>query len=246
MGGLTLLPGEREVLRLHPSPLGWLPRYGLALLPAAWGAALWAVFHSARWLGRPQELAPIILGSPFAAHLWSLGGLLLGGQMLGLARRDSSPFWTAVGLGVAASVAAIVLPLPAEQTLPLLVAAGSVVLLLWAELRRLGTHHHVTNLRLVVRTSFPRRGERSERHAELSDVDVRQGPLGRLLDVGTLLPLATPPAPHPLRLVGTRRLRRVLHLVEVLVRQATASDYLRERQGLEAQQAEALAALQRR
>jgi hypothetical protein len=75
---------------------------------------------------------------------------------------------------------------------------------------------------------------------------VRQGPLGRLADAGTLLPVAAPPSAHPLRLVGVRPLRRVLHLAQVLVRQATATDYLRERQGLEQQQAEALAALQRR
>jgi hypothetical protein len=246
MGGLPLLPGEREVLRFHPSPLGWLPRYAAALVPALWGCALWGVFHSARWLARPHGLGPIFLGSPFAAHLWSLGGLLLGGQALSTVRRSRAPLWTALAVGATASLVAIPAPWPAEQTLPFLVVAGSAVLLLWAELRRLGTSHHLTTLRLVVRTSFPRRGENAERHAELSDVDVRQGPLGKLLDVGTLLPVATPPSPHPLRLIGVPRVRRVLRLVEVLVRQATATDYLRERQGLEVQQAEALAAPQRR
>jgi hypothetical protein len=125
-------------------------------------------------------------------------------------------------------------------------AAESVPLLAWAELRRLGTHHHVTNLRLVKRTTFPRRAEQAERHAELSDVDVRQGPLARAADVGTLLPLTSPPAAHPLRMAGVRPLARIRHLVEVLVRQATATEYLREQQGLERQQQEALAALQRR
>jgi hypothetical protein len=43
-----------------------------------------------------------------------------------------------------------------------------------------------------------------------------------------------------------RPLRRVHHLIEVLVRQATATEYLREKLDLERQQAEALAALHRR
>ncbi|HEX2065333.1 MAG TPA: hypothetical protein VHI93_00835, partial [Candidatus Thermoplasmatota archaeon] len=234
-----------EVLRRHPSPLGWLPRYGVALLPALWGAALWALFHAAFWQDS-AGLRRVVVGSPFAAHLDALAGLLLGGWLLARLRGRRVFLHVAAALAAAASLGTLLGGLPEREALPLLVAAGSLPLLAWAELARLGTHHHATTLRLVVRTTFPRRTEQAARHAELSDIDVRQGVLGRLLDTGTLLPLAAPPAPRPLRLVGVRPLRRVLRLVEVLVRQATATDYLRERQGLERQHAEALAALQRR
>lgn len=238
MGGPTLLPGEREVLRLRPSPLGWLRRYAVALLPAAWGGALWLAFQSAAW--RAGHHTP-----PFV-HFLGIAGLAAGGLVLAAATRRRLPFVLAAVLAVGATVLAASLRAEATQALSLTYALASVPLLAWAELRRLGTRYHVTTLRLMARTTFPRRSEQVERHAELTDVDVRQGPLGRLLDVGTLAPLAAPPSPQPLRLAGVRPLRRVLHLVEVLVRQATATDYLRERQGLERQQAEALAALHRR
>jgi hypothetical protein len=238
MGGLVPLPGEREVLRSHPSPLGWLPRYALALLPAAWGGLLWLLFRSASWASAPRPASLV--------HFVAVAGLGAGGLLLAAARRDRLPLALAIAIGLAASILAVALRAQPTDALPLAYALAAVPLLAWAELGRLGTHHHVTNLRLVVRTTFPRRGEQAERHAELADIDVRQGILGRLADVGTLLPVATPPPPRPLRLVGVRPLRRVLRLVEVLVRQATATDYLRERQGLERQQAEALAALQRR
>lgn len=242
--GLQLMPGEREVLRFRPSPLGWLGRYGAALLPALWGLALWAIFHSAAW--HDGGLRALVLGSVFAAHVDALGGLALGGWALARLRRQPGLLVLGLGLGVAASFVVILAGAQPTEGLPWTVAAGSLPLLAWAELSRLGTHHHVTNLRLVKRTTFPRRDEQAERHAELSDIDVKQSPLARPLDVGTLLPLTTPPATHPLRLVGARPLRRILHLLEVLVRQATATDYLREQQGLERQQQEALAALQRR
>ncbi|MEA3143565.1 MAG: hypothetical protein QOG31_889 [Thermoplasmata archaeon] len=245
MGGLTPLPGEREVLRRHPSPLGWLRRYAVALLPALWGGALWLLFHAPAWRDA-GNFRRIFLGSQFAAHLDALAGLALGGFLLNRLLGRRAFLNVAAAVGVAASLGTLLARLPERESLPLLVTASSLPLLAWAELARLGTHHHVTNLRLIVRTTFPRRTEQAERHAELSDIDVRQGPLGKLTDTGTLLPLAAPPSPHPLRLVGVRPLRRVLRLVEVLVRQATATDYLRERQGLERQQAEALAALQRR
>jgi hypothetical protein len=244
MGGLQLLPGEREVLRFRPSPLGWLPRYGSALLPAAWGGILWFVFHSTAW--RDGGLRSLVLGTVFAAHVDVLCGLLLGGWALSRLRRQQGLLALSAILGVAASLMVIFAGAKPTDGLPVALAAESVPLLAWAELRRLGTHHHITNLRLIKRTTFPKRAEQVERHAELSDVDIRQGPLARAADVGTLLPLTTPTAAQPLRLAGVRPLKRIRHLVEVLVRQATASDYLREQQGLERQQQEALAALQRR
>jgi hypothetical protein len=245
MGGLTPLPREREVLRSRPHPLGWLRHYAAALLPVAWGGVLWLLFHAPAWQDT-GGFRRILVGSQFAAHLDSLAGLALGGLFLSKALRRRAFLHTALAIGAAASLWVLLTGANERDALPLLVAASGVPLLAWAELRRLGTHHHVTTLRLVVRTTFPRRGERVERHAELGDVDVRQGPLGKLFDVGTLLPVATSPSPHPLRLVGVRPLRRVLRLVEVLVRQATATEYLRKELGLERQQAEALAALQRR
>lgn len=244
MGGLTLLPGEREVLRLHPHPLGWLRRYAVALLPAAWGGFLWWLYHAAFWQDS-ETLRRVVVGSPFAAHLAMLAGLALGGYALGKLLRPSA-LYAALGIGVAASASTLVAGYDPRLALPIFVAASAVSALTWAELSRLGTHHHVTTLRLVERTTFPRRSEQAERHAELGDVDVKQGPLGRLADVGTLLPVANPPPARPLRLVGVRPLRRVRHLIGVLVRQATATDYLRERLDLERQQAEALAALHRR
>lgn len=245
MGGLTLLPGEREVRHSHPHPLGWLRHYSLALLPLAWAELLWLLYHSPAWRDTPG-LSRIVLGSRFAAHLDALAGLWLGGLLLSRMLRRPSFLATALGIGAAASLLTLVVGADERNAIPLLVAASALPILAWAELRRLGTHHHLTTLRLVVRTTFPRRAERIERHAELGDIDVRQGPMGRLLDVGTLLPVGNPPSAHPLRLAGVRPLRRVLRLVEILVRQATATEYLREELGLERQQAEALAALQRR
>jgi len=247
MGGLVLLPGEREVLRLHPSPLGWLGRYGIALLPAVWAGILWTAFHSPGWTAPERSFRSIVVGSQFAAHLWSIGGLALGGWMLAVVRRSRAVFRLALAIGLLATLLVLLARAPEREALPLAVATASLPLLAWAEGVRWSRTHHITTLRLVSRTTFPRRSEQAERHAELADIDLLQGPLGRLADVGTLQPVAAPPAPaSTLRLVGVPRVRRVARLVQVLVRQATATDYLREQQGLDREQAEALAALQRR
>jgi hypothetical protein len=268
MGSLVLLPGEREVLCRRPSPAGWIPRYALALLPALWAAALWTLFHTPDWenhrAGDALHFWTYLYGTPLAAHLYAAAGLAAGGYVLSLARRSWHPLAVALLIAACAGAMTLTLGAPATVALPSFIALSSIPCLAWAELCRLGTHHHYTNLRTVLRATFPRRMESSARHADLADLDVRQGPLARLLDAGTLLPVTAehgprkvrknlldpphpaPDAPMPLHLVGVRPLGRIRHLVEVLVRMATASDYLRSEQKLDQRVADALAALQRR
>jgi hypothetical protein len=162
-----------------------------------------------------------------------------------------------VGLGALVG-GAVRLWFPANpgDWLPLLAMLAALPALAWTEWRRLGTSYHVTNLRLVLRTSVPRRTELAVRYADLVDLDTQASAwpdTGTLIPVTARTPLPAPlgleaedagPAPH-LRFVGVRPFGRVRALVEVLAQRATASETMRSESALDAQVAEALAALHR-
>lgn len=186
-----MLPGEKEELHLHPaaSSLVW-PR-NMALGFALWGAILWWTFHAAWWTAhQPSDwTAPWtwLWGNRGATYLWTGAGLLVGGALSSLPRGPWTRLW------VAASATAVVLlvafirfaHIPAFA-LPVLTAAATIPALSWLEVRRLSTHYHITNLRIVVRTTFPRRSERSVLHTSLIDLDARLDPFP---DTGTLFPV---------------------------------------------------------
>jgi hypothetical protein len=193
---LQLLPGEVEELRIRPSPAAYLRQQLLALGYALWGGILWVLFHGESWqLHEPEWSLPWtwLYGakSAVAPYAWTLGGLAVGGAAACLPRGPWTRFWWSLAAGFVIVVyVSLYIPDAAPVALPLLTAALSIPGLLWLEIRRLTTHYHFTNLRLVVRRSLPPH-EESARYADLVDLDVRPS---LFPDTGTLLPILTPAA----------------------------------------------------
>lgn len=240
---LRLLPGERELVRLRPSPGAFLPRYlggvGLALYglllafaPGTTGIDEWTVLVAA------------------------FAGPALAGAALYLPRRRMVRFVLCVAAGTAA-VAVPVLYDGAASWRDLLwwtLAGAGLVALSLAETDRRMRRYHLTNLRILhLGGLWDRRGW-TLHYDTILDLDVRQTPFARLLGHGTIDPVlaAEKPAPlakptkrrkvavpamkdpilpsAPARMWGVRPLDRVRRLVEAFVTDATATEYLRSEQ----------------
>jgi len=254
--GLRLLPGEREEVRLHPAHSTAIARQAQALGFAVAGGALWLAFHSPWWQGAPATIPWYepwlwLYGNGGACIGWTLVLLALGGIAFSLPRGPWTRVWVALGGGLlACAVAAFVDPHGLADAVPVCVALLALPGLAWAELVRTSTHYHVTNLRLAVRTTLPRRSERSVLYSDLVDLDAKPS---WWPDTGTLLPVtaggAKPaddaPAVPAMRMPGVRPFRRVRRAVELLAQRSAASDTLKATQG-EGDLAQALAALHRR
>jgi hypothetical protein len=242
MSRLRLLPGERELVRLRPSPGAFLPRYlgGLAL-------ALWGVLLAfAPGTSAVDEWA--ILTVAFA-------GPALAGAALYLPRRRM----VRLALCLAAGAAAVVIPIAADGALGwrtllwLTLATEGLAALLLAETDRRLRRYHLSNLRVLHNGGLWDRRGWTLHYDAILDLDARQTPLGRLLGHGTIEPVLAAEAPqlpkkavkrrkvvpavqqpalpglHP-RLWGVRPLPRVRRLVEAFVTDATATEYLRAEQ----------------
>lgn len=243
---LRLLPGERELVRLRPSPGAFVPRYlgGLGLL-------LWALAVAyAPGLG---SLLTTAKGAPFL--LVAAAVPALGGAALYLPRRRM------VRLALCLVAATLVVAAPflldgISDRLAcggMLGAAGLVALAL-AETDRRMRRYHLTNLRILhLGGLWDRRGW-TLHYDVILDLDVRQTPLGRLFGHGTIDPVLAAEKPQPIakptkrrkvavpamkdpllpdlpaRLWGVRPLDRVRRLVEAFVTDATATEYLRSEQ----------------
>lgn len=235
--GLRLLPGEKEELRLHPAPWSQAHRQLWAVAFLLLGGLLWWAFHAPWW--------PNGWGASVVPYLWTAGGLLAGGLLAALPGRSHARFWAAAAAALLACAAtALWLPQAPQDALPVLVMLAALPALAWVEARRLGTTYHVTSLRLVVRTTLPRRTEAAVLFSDLADLDVRASAWP---DTGTLIPVpAAKDRPAPPRLVGVRPLSRVRRLVELLAQRATLPEAVRGERNLDRGVAEALAALHRR
>jgi hypothetical protein len=242
------MPGEREELHLRPSPSGFAKRYALGLLWPLWSCAALTMLASQRWvatLGNDQEAVVQLLVAT---------GPLAVGAFLVWRRRVAWALALAAGVGAAAAIAIVILPrLGLGDPGPIWRTAAGYGLLvlpaaLWVDVRRATTHYHLTTLRIVVRTSVPRRFEQTLHYSDIADVDARKYAWG---DTGTIQPIlarpptpAAPAAPAP-RLVGVKPFFRVRTLLGVLIQRATATEWLRAEQRLDQQVQDALAALQR-
>ena len=244
--GVLMLGGEREVVRLRPTLLSSPGVHVAALALGVWALVLSALFASKGWNGAVVWWQPWtwFVGNDIAAHLWAAVGPVGVGLAAGLLLNNRLGLAIGVVSACAASLLALLLGRPAAEGLPLAVAIVALLVLAFAELRRRSRHLAVTNLRLVAWSDFPLRRQWLARHADLVDLELRQGALGSLLDVGTLVAVEADGART--RFTGVARAARVRALAEALVRDATATSYLRNSQNLERQVADALAALQRR
>ena len=241
MGSLLLLAGEREELVLRPAAAGLWPRYAVALLPMLAAVAVAGLTRAPGWT--PDGIA-LLWGSDPAAHLLVALAGCLAALAAYAARRRLGRAAMVLLVPIAASAVALASGLPARWGLPAGLAAVSLLLLGFVEASRRGTRYHFTNVRVVERRSFPRPLQLQVRHDAMRDLDARQGPLGRLLDMGDLHPVGAAEPTPTLRAVHPYA--RVRTLLELLVRRATVNDYLRQELELDGKAGAAMAALQRR
>lgn len=242
MPRLPLQPGERELVRLRPSVVAFLPRFlgGLAL--AAWAALV-------AW-------APGMAGlTDWQVVLMAAAAPVLGGAALYLPRRRI----VRLGLTMAAGAAVVAAPMLADgmtarAASSLALAAAALVTLALAETDRRLRTYRLTNLRILHRGGLWQRRPWTLHYDAVLDLDVRQTPFGRAFNHGTLEPVleepklaatakptrrrkvAVPamskvqlPGDKP-RLWGVRPLDKVQRLVEAFVQDATATEYLRAEQ----------------
>lgn len=247
---LRLLPGERELVRLRPSPGAFLPRYLGGVGLALWGLMLaFAPGTSGDGAGVPRW---ILFAAAFA-------GPALVGAALYLPRRRMVRFVLCIAAGTAAVVVPIAFDgeatgLSWRHLLWLTFLVEGIAALAIAETDRRMRRYHLTNLRILhLGGLWDRRGWTLHYDAIL-DLDVRQTPLARLLGHGTIDPVLAAEKPAPLakptkrrkvavpamkdpilpsipaRMWGVRPLDRVRKLVEAFVTDATATEYLRSEQ----------------
>lgn len=262
---LRLLPGERELVRLRPSPGAWLGRYLLASAWLAWAGALvaaWVMPWWARMVDAPG-------GGLLAILLMPAGPLALCALLYAARRR-----WIRFGLGAAGAVSYDVVALVAadasEGTAMLLLGAGlAIVALVLTELDRRRRAYHLTNLRILHLGGLWDRSGWTVHYDSVLDLDVRRSPLGRLLGYGTIDPVLSHPAepatakPAPKRKKNTvgldapasvarrvdpairdvGRLRVVRYLLEAFIKDATSNEYMRAEQQTQKRVGDALRAL---
>lgn len=269
MGGLRLLAGEKEELRLLPHPAGWWPHY----LGAAWfgvvGLALFLLASTPAWSAHASSLdAPErdaarfwepLWATPYALALYATVLLVAGGyvQRMRRGRNDHLALSCVVAVAIAA-VAAFAVPALAadaqganpashlEQArtaawlVPLSLAGACLLGFAWAETRRLTTRYHITNVRTVGRTAIPPR-EHALHHADLADIDQRRAGAGRVRHL-----VLVPRNGEAVALRGVAKPTEVAALIALLAQRATATDYLRKTQEIDARILDAVAAFHRR
>lgn len=189
---VRMLPGETERALLRPHPVGWLGRYLVAALPALWGVFLlwlfrtdwWTAARSPRW----WEVWEHLYGNAWSGYVLAVVGLGAAGAVAAVATIRWRTFFVLVAVALAAVGVAYALD-DYTTMLPLALAAGSVPLLLTEEAERRSHQYRITNLRIVFRGGLFVRRERQVRHESITDLDGSQGPLGRLLGYGTIVPV---------------------------------------------------------
>lgn len=254
---LQLLPGEKEEMSLHPAAASFFVRRLWAIAILLWGGILWAIFHSVWWTTHTTSdwtaAWTWLWGTAQATYLWTLGGLVLGGWLACLPRGPWAKAWIGAFAGLAVcALVKVWFPQAPEFWLPVLTMFAALPAFFWLEMRRYGVTYHVTSMRLVVRTTVPRRSERSVLYSELVDLDAKASGWP---DTGTLIPVVRaatvagsvgpPQPPPPPPMPGVRPLKRVRALVSLLAQRATASEVAKAEGALDRQVAEALAALHR-
>lgn len=238
MSRLRLLPGEKELVRLRPTPAAWLGRYFLALLWLAWGLQ----WFTAWGIGMPGAV-PDLAWTAVAI----VGPLALVALLYGLQHR-----WVRFGLGAAGALTGLAEPLGASNAIAILVVlVVTAIALLLTEIDRRMRSYHLTNLRMLHNGGLWDRTGWTVHYDAVLDVDARQSPIGRLFGYGQLDPVLQVPktiaAPTkrrkiavpsmsnidlsaPPRMNGVGPFRRVRHLVACFIQDATATPYLKAEQ----------------
>jgi hypothetical protein len=208
------------------------------------GLAAWFLFRSPTW----QDSGGPAWFPTAAAYVALSAFLLVAGAISSLVRPARWPLFAA------ASVAAVCIALGAAigdedgtgaASAAMMAVSSSLPLLGLAELERRSRAYSLTNLRIAYAGGLFRRRTWSLQYADLTDLDGHQSPWGRAMGHGTLLPITAASQGVAQRLIGVRPYQKVRILLELLIRDATATEFLRDETGLKQKVGAALQALHR-
>lgn len=188
-----MLAGEERKATLRPHPFSWSGTYLVAGLPALWGLTLAWMWRTEWWQtaseGEWWQVWTWLYGNTVSAHVHTLAGLALLGAIVSVMTIRWRRFWLYLFMGLLAVGATIATRSDATVTIPVALVALSLPALAYAELDRRSHRYHLTNLRIVFQGGTFVRRERSIKFEAITDLDGTQGPLGGLLDYGTLIPV---------------------------------------------------------
>ena len=188
------MPGERLEARLKPHPLSFLPHYFVAGFFAVWAGVLAWLFRTDWWQSADQgkwyQFWTFLYGNTPIAYVYMLVGVALVGAVASVAAIKWRIFFAYAFVGLATAGLTIWLDRTGTTTTMLVIlAAWSVPALLAAEAQRRSHDYHITNLRILFRGGTFVTKERQLKFEAITDLDGSQGPLGRILDYGTLIPV---------------------------------------------------------
>ncbi len=193
--GPELLPGEREEASLRPHPLGWLGPYTLGALPLLWGIAIAWVFRTDWW---QQETDPAwwqfwqyLYGNDWSGYVLAVVGIGIIGAAIAVVTIRWRVFFAYVGAALVSVAVAITnaKQAPYETMLPVLLGVAGLIGIGIQEAVRRGHRYRITNLRIVFQGGTLVRRERQIRFESITDLDIAQGPLGRAMGYGTIIPV---------------------------------------------------------
>lgn len=245
-----LAPGEQIEVTLRPHPLAWGWHYLAALWPALWAGILWFWFRSDAWQAAPdsawERFWSFLYGNGTAAGVYTVAGVLAAGLAVTWVRRR--PVWMlpyAVAGAAAVTLAAIGGPARYDLLLPALLAPWSVLGLAWVEVTRQDHAYQFTNLRIRHLRGVPQRIVGTIPYNQVADVDMHQGPVRRVLDMATVVPVPMR-GDAPVRLVGVRPASKVRELVRAMVDRFAETPYAAGKKEMQQRMEDAIAALRPR
>lgn len=193
MGTLRLLPGETLEARLRPHPLAWLPHYLTWGFPLILAAILAWTFSTDWWggadAGKWYQVWTFAYGNTGAAWVYMFAALAVVGAAIAVAAIKWRVFFAYLIVGVVVLVASFVTDWAATVDIPVFLALAGAPLLVATELDRSSHEYHITNLRILFSGGTFVRKERQLKFEAITDLDGSQGPMARMLNYGTLIPV---------------------------------------------------------
>lgn len=190
---MRLLPGERLEARLRPHPLAWMPRYFMAGFPALLGLLLAFVFRSDWWQradsGPWYQFWTFLYGNTPSAFILMFVALAAVGAAISVAAIRWRVFFAYLFIGLVVLGVSFATAWGATTDIPVLLVLASVPMLMGAELDRGSHEYHITNLRILFSGGLLIKRDRRLKFESITDLDGSQGPIARLLDYGTLIPV---------------------------------------------------------
>ncbi len=192
---MRLLPGERIEAELRPHVLSFGPQFFVALLPALWAVFLLWLFQTEGW--NVQDANPswwqfwvYLYGNAWSGHVLAVLGLAALGAVVAVVGIRWRVFFLFVAWALLAVGVTVWLGNDGYRVLlPVMLALGSVPGVLSVEWNRRSHHYTLTNLRIVFRGGALVRRERQMRYEGVTDLDVSQGPFGKIFGYGTIIPV---------------------------------------------------------